>query len=210
MEKGWQIKWYKEIDSTNLEAERMLSEGLECGFDILSVIAAVWQTAGKGQGDHKWHSAPGENLTFTVVRQYPEDAMEARNQPAVSWGTALAVVDYMASKGIEAKIKLPNDIYVGDNKICGLLIKHHVRNNKLLDSIIGIGIDINESDFPYDLPNPTSVRIETARLKGVRPDEVSPLKLEDELEIFLSFLSKRLDLSLSLSDIETEFKNRLR
>lgn len=210
MKRGWNIIWHEELDSTNSEAERWLSNG-SCGsIDILSVIAARCQTAGRGQGDHKWHSAPGENLTFTVVEQYEKGQMEARNQSRISWGTALAVTDYLASKGIEAKIKLPNDIYVGDKKICGLLIKLKVREKDVLDSIIGIGLDINETDFPADLPNPVSLRMAVAANTGVEPEEIPAYDIERELEIFMDYLSSRLDLSLSLSDMETDFNSRLR
>jgi len=210
MEKSWQTKWYEEIDSTNNEVERLLSEGLEGRFDILSVFAAKWQTAGKGQGDHKWHSAPGENLTFTVLEQFEDGELIAHDQPRISWGTALAVVDYLASKGVQAKIKLPNDIYVGDKKICGLLIKLKVRTNHVRDAIIGIGLDINETDFPADLPNPISLRIAVAQAQGIAPADVPEYDIHQELEIFLSYLSKRLDLSLPLLDIENEFNNTLR
>lgn len=210
MKRGWNIIWHKELDSTNSEAERWLSEGQNGSVDILSVIAAWSQTAGRGQGDHKWHSAPGENLTFTVVEQYEKGQMEARNQSRISWGTALAVVDYLGSKGIEAKIKLPNDIYVCDKKICGLLIKLKVREKDVLDSIIGIGLDINETDFPADLPNPISLRMAVAANQAVSPDEIPSYDLEKELEIFMDYLSSRLDLSLSLSDIEKDFNSRLR
>ena len=210
MKRGWNIIWYKELDSTNSEAERWLSSEPEGGFDKLSVIAAVSQTAGRGQGDHKWHSAPGENLTFTVVERFENGQMVARDQSRISWGTALAVVDYLASKGIEAKIKLPNDIYVGDKKICGLLIKLKVREKDVLASIIGIGLDINETDFPADLPNPISLRIALANLKGVSPDEIPSFDIEEELEIFMGYLSARLDLSLSLYDIEKDFNSSLR
>lgn len=210
MEKRWSIKWHDVIDSTNLEAERWLPEAPDGDFDTLSVIAAKWQTAGRGQGDHKWHSAPGENLTFTVVERYGNDGPEASGQVRSSWGTALAIVDYLESHGIEAKIKLPNDIYVGDNKICGLLIKHDVRAGKLIDSIIGIGLDINETDFPADLPNPTSLRIEKAGKLSASPSAVPPAELEEELEKLMGMLSKRLDLSVSLQALEKEFYTRLR
>lgn len=210
MEKGWNIKWYEEIDSTNNEVERMLADGYENSREKLQVIAAKWQTAGKGQGDHKWHSAPGENLTFTVLNSYEMGELIARDQLRVSWATALSVVDYLKSKGVVAKIKLPNDIYVGDKKICGLLIKHKVRSTFVRESIIGIGLDINETDFPADLPNPISLRIAVAQAKGIKPVEVPECNIEEELELFLGYLSKRLDLSLSLLDIETEFNNTLR
>lgn len=188
------IIWLDEVDSTNSEAERRLAaEGS-------LVVAALNQTSGRGQGDHKWHSASGENLTFTLAMQYPvERAPKVCDEALVSYGTALGVVDYLSSKGIEARIKLQNDIYVGTNKICGLLIKHQVRNGRLRNSIIGIGLDVNESAFPSDIPNPTSMLLETGKHYDIKK----------ELEILLSFLEKRLDLSLSLRSVEKEFHSLL-
>lgn len=204
MKKYWQIHWHDSIDSTNLEAERWLRSGSETDLDILSVIAARWQYAGRGQGDRKWHSAAGMNLTFTVVERFGDEGPDAGEQSRASWATALAIVDYLASYGVEARIKLPNDIYVGDRKICGMLIQHHIRGRKLTDSIIGIGLDLNETAFPEELPNPTSLLLETA---GDR--DGLPYMPEEELEKLMEILSSRLDLSVSLSALEREFAGRL-
>jgi len=207
MGKTWQIKWFDTVSSTNDEAEKWLLGHLEGDFDKLSVVAARCQSAGRGQGDHKWHSVPGENLTFTAVITYSDEpgpgtvkSFATRDQIVISQLTALSVVDYLSTKGVDARIKLPNDIYVGDKKICGLLIKNHVRSGRILGTIVGIGLDINETDFPADLPNPTSLKLLTGETYNV----------EDELEIFLDCYGKRLELSVSLSDIDKEFTSKLR
>lgn len=189
MKKPWQIIWHKEIDSTNSEASRRHYE-----LDNMSVIAAIRQTAGRGQGDHKWHSKEGENLTFTVLLKYddgaldkacPKDGFPAIEQASISQATALSVVDFLASKDVEAKIKLPNDIYVKDNKICGLLISHIVRAGKLTVSIIGVGININQTLFPSDLPNPTSLALESGR---------DGYDVKEELQTFLGCFEANLEL----------------
>lgn len=187
MEKKARIYWSEQTESTNTDAWELASCDSEQSAN-LSVIATRWQTAGRGQGDHKWHSAPGENLTFTIILRYDGRKgsfapFPAAKQKAVSDLTARAVVDYLALHGVEAWIKQPNDIYVEDRKICGMLIKHCVRAGYLKYSILGIGININESSFPEDLPNPTSLILE---LKRLGREECSYYETDRELEKFLA------------------------
>ena len=65
--------------------------------------------------------------------------------------------NYLLEKGIEARIKWPNDIWVGDKKICGILIENILDGSFIRDSIIGIGFNLNEDKWPEDLPNPVSL-----------------------------------------------------
>lgn len=186
MEKSFQIYWLKEIDSTNEEALRRIGTGFE-GSANMSVLAAELQTAGKGQGDHKWHSQPGDNLTFTAILRYDGTPdcfapFPAVRQKEISDITAQAVVDYLALHGIKAWIKPPNDIWIDDRKICGLLIKHRVKGANLLYTIIGIGLNINEKDFPTDLPNPTSLLLQTG--------QETNYNVHSELERFLRIFSE--------------------
>lgn len=159
------IYWSEKTESTNADAWKALSEEVP-GYDNLSVIAALCQTGGRGQGDHLWHSAPGENLTFTVILRFDGSdgaypAFPAARQKEISDMTAASVAEYLATHGVTAWIKQPNDVYVGTKKICGILIRHCVRNSDIRHSIIGIGLNINETEFPADLPNPTSLALET-------------------------------------------------
>lgn len=178
MSRVYDIIWYDSLPSTNEAAW----EGLE-GLDNLSVLAAREQTKGRGQGDHKWHSNPGENLTFTVVLKWPEPFPAAREKE-ISDAVAASVVDYLASKGVSAWIKLPNDVYVGDRKICGILIKHKLRGQGLMATIAGLGINLNEREFPEDLPNPTSLSLETNSPESFDPRE--------ELEVFLGYFEEKI------------------
>jgi len=185
MEKEWSIIWHDSLDSTNLEAQRLIDDGHD--IDNLSVIATKIQTAGKGQGDHVWVVRPGENLTFTVILKYCTELpdIKAADQQLVSMITALSVVDYLKSKGIDANIKLPNDIYVGKLKICGILIRHKVKSEQLLSSILGVGINVNQTVFPEYLPNPVSI----ANITGK-----SDYDIEEELLVFLCKFTALLDM----------------
>lgn len=202
MKKAWSIIWYKEIDSTNLEAERCLES-----LDNLSVLAAICQTAGKGQGDHKWHSEGGENLTFTIVLKYsPERSLAAASQACVSQALALSIKDFLRLRhNVKADIKLPNDIWVNDKKICGLLISHKVRGGKLLASILGVGLNVNQKTFPSNLPNPTSLALEKQALEG---HTVENFDLDSELSGLLGFFEEKLDMMFSeqgRSDLASRF-----
>ena len=147
------IIWLDVAESSNDEARRAIDS-----LDNLSVVAVRCQTAGRGQGTNIWESAPGENLTFTVILKNLEILPD--ELVAISQTAALAVVDLLARQGIEAQIKLPNDIYVGTKKICGILIENSLCSNRIRWSMIGIGININQTVFPASLPNPTSVALE--------------------------------------------------
>lgn len=142
-----------ECASTNLEAQDRERYGHG------DVIMAIRQTAGRGQRGNKWESAPGENLTFSIVLE--PSFLPAAGQFLLSEAAALAVADTLGKYGIEARIKWTNDIYVGDGKICGMLIEHDLHGANLARSIVGIGINVNQSSFPPGVPNPASMTLET-------------------------------------------------
>lgn len=141
----------QEVDSTNSYLER---EGDRIEDTVL--VTAFSQTAGHGQRGNGWESAPGENLTFSVLCHH--GSFRAADQFSISEATALAVVDFLALHGVDAKVKWPNDIYVGDRKICGILIKHSLMGNEISHSILGVGININQTEFFSDAPNPVSIK----------------------------------------------------
>lgn len=169
MEMKTDIRWYDTVESTNDEARRLIE-----GLDNLSVIAARCQTAGRGQGDHKWHSRSGENLTFSVVLKFSEGSatggsegllapLAARDALLITQTVTLALRLYLLEKGVKARIKWPNDIYVDGLKICGILIENILHGPQVAASIVGIGLNLNQSDFPSDLPNPVSLSLLTGR-----------------------------------------------
>ena len=161
-----QIIWLDEADSTN----RVLRERLQ-GLDNLSIVAAVAQTAGRGQGSHTWYASPGENLTFSILYRYEELCRIAASEMIlVTQVTTLALRDYLLGHGIEARIKWPNDIWVGDRKICGILIDNILEEGTLRESIVGIGLNLNERGWPADLPNPVSLSELTGRRYDVRAE----------------------------------------
>ena len=153
MTKKNDIIWLNEIDSTNKYARMHIQE-----LDNLSVVTSLSQSSGRGQGDHQWHSEPGKNLLFSIVLKNPKVAPP--QQSLISDHAANTVVKLLGKHGIEAWIKPPNDIWVNTKKICGILIEHSLRAGRISWSIIGIGLNVNQTSFPVDLPNPTSMAIE--------------------------------------------------
>ena len=136
------------LSSTNDEA---------CGSQYKQgdIIVAESQTAGRGQRGHSWESGKGQNLTLSAILE--PTFLPPTEQFLLSEVIALAVADTLASYSIKTKIKWTNDIYVGDKKIAGILIEHKLQGNIIGRTIAGIGLNINQTLFSEDLPNPTSM-----------------------------------------------------
>jgi BirA family biotin operon repressor/biotin-[acetyl-CoA-carboxylase] ligase len=117
--------------------------------------------------------------------------VQAYDQFVISQLTSLAVVDLLASHGIVARIKWPNDIYVGDRKICGMLIENAVRGKRLDTSIIGIGLNVNQRNFNVNLPNPTSMILAREENTGMDSEafDLNEL-LEEFMDIFTEYLDR--------------------
>ena len=187
MTKKHDIIWLESVDSTNKEAQRRISD-----IDNLSVLSANQQTEGRGQRGNTWSSESGKNLLFSVVMKFSDSIFDGKFLPAInshdqfviSETAALSVVDLLAENDTEAKIKWPNDIYVGDRKICGILIENSLKGNSLSHSILGIGLNVNQTSFDPSLPNPTSITLETGRTYDLKS------LLERYMEIFCHYLSR--------------------
>lgn len=150
------IIWIERSESTNGELKARIGE-----YDNLSVIAAEEQTAGRGQGDHRWFSSRSNNLTFSILFRFGDGypvSLKTSDAVLVTWISTLAVRDYLLEKGIESRIKWPNDVWVGDRKICGMLIENFSCAGMVSASISGIGVNVNQESWPEDLPNPVSMR----------------------------------------------------
>ena len=138
------------------------------------VVIADYQENGRGQGDHHWHSAPGENLLMSVLL-YPA-FLSASDQFHLSRVTSLALYDTLKRMKQRPWIKWPNDILVSGRKIAGILIENGVTGLELSHSILGIGLNLNQRQFP-DFPVPaTSLVLETGNRKD--PGEAADWLLE--------------------------------
>ncbi len=148
------ILWIDEVDSTN----RFLVEKAKC-CDALPngfVVAAEYQTAGKGQGTNRWEAEAHKNLLFSLLLK--PDGVQASEQFIISQIVALSlratVEEFLSCK---VSMKWPNDIYVGDKKIAGILIENRLQGAQITQSVVGIGLNVNQRVFVSDAPNPVSM-----------------------------------------------------
>lgn len=169
------VIWLDSIDSTNSEALRRLAD-VPSG----TVIAAREQTAGRGQRGNTWFTQPGQNLTFSIVLKF-EGVFPVSRAVWLNYLSSLAVAVFLRSFGVACEIKWPNDVYVGKRKICGILIENQLGADGLASSVVGIGININQTEF-MQLANATSLSLCTSRAYSV----------EECLQRFLVFFEKLL------------------
>lgn len=124
------------------------------------VVAARCQSAGRGQRGNSWESEPGKNLTFSML--FAGRGVDVSRQffisEAVALGVAEVIADEIAGCGVEVSVKWPNDIYIGDRKVCGILIENSLTGRCVERSIAGIGVNINQEVFVSDAPNPVSLK----------------------------------------------------
>lgn len=189
------IQWLNKTQSTNNELRTKASS-----LDNLSIIAAYDQTAGRGQGDHTWYSSPNTNILCSVLYRF--DKLDANKAIIITQVTTLAILDYLHSKGIEARIKWPNDIWVNNKKICGILIENIIENKLIKYSIVGIGLNINESTWPFELPNPVSLK----ELTSIN------YSLENELPLLQTNIARRYSQAIvenMQEELDNEFREKL-
>ena len=178
--------WVDTLASTNLavagEVAARQADG-RAGQVHGLMVAARAQTAGRGQRGNSWEAEPGMNITASIA--LVPRTIAARDQFYITEIVALAIVgllDPLLPEGTEAAIKWPNDIYVGDRKICGVLIENTLTGNRIGCSIAGIGININQRRFLSDAPNPVSLVALTGREYSV--DELTRRLGEGILDLF--------------------------
>ncbi len=140
------------LSTNNFLKELCQQENLEEG----SIVFTSSQTSGRGQAGNSWESEPGKNLTFSTIL-FPKE-IYAKEQFLLSQLVSLAIADILSEYIPSISIKWPNDIYYSDNKICGILIENELESNLIKSSIIGIGLNVNQTIFKSNAPNPISMK----------------------------------------------------
>ena len=165
-----------EIDSTNsylskISEEKHIKDG--------TVLSAKYQSNGKGQTNNNWESNNGENLLLSIYLK--PTFLAVTENFYLNICTSLAITDYLVIKKIpNIYIKWPNDIIVNNKKISGILIKNQIRSNIFSNSIIGIGININQLKF-----------ITTKKATSLSIEKNKNYNLNNELNEFLYCFEKR-------------------
>ncbi len=168
------------VDSTNryLRDEADALWNRVGGYNGTVVVTAENQTAGRGQRGNVWNSNAGENLLLSILVR-PGCSLEVCNQFILSQLVAVALHDTMLCYGIETKLKWPNDIYVGNCKLAGVLLELDYSGAFVEQAIIGIGLNVNQENFPQMDRIPVSMKM----LKERR------FVVEDVLGTFLDFFN---------------------
>lgn len=167
----------EKTDSTNSYLLRLAAEGPV--FEGM-VVVTPRQEQGRGQRGAGWESEPGKNLTLSILLQ--PSFLRPDEQFQLNKAVSLGVMEFVLhptprspqrgesqssifspfggdKRGGLVSIKWPNDIYTGNKKIAGILIENSVSGNKLQQSVVGIGINVNQEKFSASLPNPTSLKL---------------------------------------------------
>ena len=150
------------IDSTNSYLKKLLNKE---SLDDLTVVVSKHQTQGKGRNGNVWSNKPSLNLAFSIYKRFSD--FEIDKKFMLNAISSISVYETLKKYNLlDLKIKWPNDIMTANKKISGILIENNVRGNSIKNSVIGIGININQSEFK-NLPNATSIFIETGKLSSV-------------------------------------------
>ena len=188
----------KETDSTNIHALKLIAKQRPAEGQV---IVAGFQTQGRGLDANSWESEEGMNLLLSIVL-YPS-FLPAERQFCLNQAITLGILDFIRREisFTPCRVKWPNDIYVGDRKLCGILIQNSILGNKIDYSVIGIGLNVNQVIFRSPAPNPVSM----AMLSGIRYD------LNTVLPGLCGFIDKRYSLLKSgeFAAIENDYLQSL-
>ena len=146
------------IDSTNSYLKKII---LEKDISDYTIVTANFQTEGKGQLGYMWESEDSKNLLCSIYKK--DLGIKVEDQFVLSMLVSLSIIRTLEKLNLpKLYIKWPNDIMSGNKKICGILVENMVKQNSIKESVIGIGLNVNQDTFK-NLPNATSIK----KIKGV-------------------------------------------
>ena len=184
------------IDSTNTYLKKISSKDVIKDY---TVVTTNYQTDGRGQMGTIWDSEKAKNLMCSVFKDCFNVLI--KNQFYISMITSLAIIKTLQSFSVQKlRIKWPNDILSENKKICGILIENVIKNKKLEASIIGIGLNVNQTEFK-NLPNASSLKIITGTFFNT--DELLQLIIKN-LKYYFSILEKG-----NLKFLKNDYENLL-
>ena len=156
---GKVLKHFDSLESTNTYALELVSKSKPIEGTVISTFN---QTKGRGQIGSKWNSQANKNITISFIL-YP-NFLPIQKQFLLNCVASLATQE-LITKYIQKQVnvKWPNDIYINNGKVAGILIQNTLANKTINAAVIGIGLNVNQSTFSPDLPNPTSLKLESKR-----------------------------------------------
>ncbi len=173
---GYTVYRLTETDSTNTYVHHLAEEKL---IQHGTVVISSKQSKGRGQGRNTWVSETGKNMTMSLYMEphfLPPD-----KQFFITIFVTLALHDLLSEYAGGFQIKWPNDLLHQARKICGVLVENSISGCELTASVIGVGLNVNQTSFPTTVKNPTSL----ALIRG------SSLNIEDLLARFIEILNFR-------------------
>lgn len=184
------------IDSTNTYLRQLSNTEL---LEDFTIVIAASQTAGKGQMGTKWSSEKGKNLTFSVFKKI--SCLETDEGFYISMATSLAIYNALTYFQIpKLAIKWPNDILSESQKICGILIESVIQNSKMTAAIIGIGLNVNQTEFEIGM-NASSLK----KITGIHLDlDEVMFQITNQLKKYSRLITDR-----SFDVLKTEYESLL-
>lgn len=211
LEKQLQTRWMgkkvfyrEETESTITWAKEAAKTGSREELDGALFLAEA-QTGGKGRIGRVWNSPPGQNIYMNLLLMEPEIA--PMNAASLTLVMGLSVAQAVTEvTGKKAGIKWPNDVVMSGKKICGILTEMQISGNMPKYITIGVGINVNQKEFPEELQDKaTSLMLETGDI--LAREEVAAKTLEYFEKNYEKFLETQ-DLSLLKTEYEALLLNR--
>ena len=142
-ELGKNIEYYNRLDSTNTEAWELVEKDKNHG----TIVITENQLKGRGQKTKTWGMVPGKSLVFSLIlaKNYPID-----RSGLICLSVSLVLIESLNKRGLDAKLKWPNDLFVNEKKIGGILCETKIENSKIKTMVIGVGVNVNESIAEHD------------------------------------------------------------
>jgi len=184
------------IDSTN-DYLKALSRKVDLDGDV--VVVTHNQLHGRGQMGTYWFSEEGKNLSFSLLRRF--QSLNVNHQFAINCAVSIAVKQGLELMGLDAiDIKWPNDILADNKKIGGILIENQLQASVITSSVIGVGINVNNEQFP-DLPKATSMTLQMQK----------KYDLDEVLEVLVEQITSELDTlkALDFDQLKSRYERNL-
>ena len=175
------------INATNSTNSFLKELAQNSSLDEITVAVTNNQTSGRGQMNNSWISEPYKNLTFSLFTTLKKVKVE--HQAYLNFAVSLAIYDVLLEYDVpNLYIKWPNDIMSGKKKICGILIENTFSHSRIKNTIIGIGLNVNQEKFHKNLTNASSLKI--------------ILKKSIELEALMNTIINHINLKLSCVELK--------
>ena len=153
---SFKVYHFSQLESTNIHARNLIHAKSANEGDL---FISAYQSNGKGQIKSTWQSEPGKNLLFSLVL---EPNIQIQHQFFISMAVANSLRELIQQlTNMACEVKWPNDLMLNGYKIGGILIENHFSKGLITHCIVGVGLNVNQVDFPADLKLASSLARET-------------------------------------------------